>query len=291
VQRLVARAVSEQAGHADLERVVVLEYVLAAERMTDRGVQPGRQFEHLVPRVGAADPAEDHDFLGGADAAGHLRHGRGIRRRPGGYRHGGAGVDTSGSVAGQDVAGQHEHGRAAFAYRGLDGFAGQPLDLAGVGDGLAEVAGLREQGFGFGLLEVAGADLAAGYVGGQGQHRCPGPVGVHDALDQVGVARAATAGAYRKRSGQLGLGGGREGGTLLVMDMHPVDAARGRSAAAAHGVTEGVEAVSDNPVDAPHSRLHQHVEKAVSHGVFHDSPSGGGCAGAAAVLITGYEGR
>jgi hypothetical protein len=159
-------------------------------------------------------------------------------------------------VARQDVAGQHKHGRAAFANRALDGLAGQALDLIGVGNGLTEVAGLREQGFRFGLLEVAGANLAAGDMRGQDQDRRPRPVGVHDTLNQMGVAGAATSAADRERSGQLGLGGGREGGPLLVMDVYPVDAARRRPATAADGVAERVQAVSDKPVDASHTRLH-----------------------------------
>ena len=67
------------------------------------------------------------------------------------------------------------------------------------------------------------------------------------------------------RPGQLRFGRGCERGALLVVDVHPVDAALGRPPAAAHGVAERVEAVADQPVDAMHPRLYQHVEQVIGH--------------------------
>jgi hypothetical protein len=70
-------------------------------------------------------------------------------------------------------------------------------------------------------------------------------VGVIEALDQVCVAGAGAASAYREPSGQLGLGGGREGAGLLVVHVERVDAAL-----ASDGVDNGLQAVADDPVKA-----------------------------------------
>ena len=52
---LVAGSVAEQPGHADVVRVVVLNPLLAAERVPDRGLEPLGQGQDLL--VGAGDPA------------------------------------------------------------------------------------------------------------------------------------------------------------------------------------------------------------------------------------------
>ena len=47
----VARAVAEQAAHADAVGVVVLDPLLAAQRVPDRALQPAGQFPHLGVRA------------------------------------------------------------------------------------------------------------------------------------------------------------------------------------------------------------------------------------------------
>ena len=78
-----------------------------------------------------------------------------------------------------------------------------------------------------GFLEEAAADLHAGQVRGDGQHRGARAVGVIEAVHQVQVPGAAGSGAHRQFTCQLRLGTGREGSRLLVSDMDPVNAAIG----------------------------------------------------------------
>jgi hypothetical protein len=85
-------------------------------------------------------------------------------------------------------------------------------------------------------------------------------VSVHDSLDQVGVARSAAPGAHRQAAGELSVGRRREGGALLVVHVHPVDAAFGCAAVAADRVADGVEAVADQPVDASDTGLDQNLQ-------------------------------
>src|SRR5258707_533342 len=69
---------------------------------------------------------------------------------------------------------------------------------------------LAEELIGMGLLEVAGADLGARNVGGDGKHRNLVAVRIEEPVDEVQVAGAAAAGADGKLSGQFGVGGGVE---------------------------------------------------------------------------------
>ena len=81
-----------------------------------------------------------------------------------------------------------------------------------------------------GLLEVVDADLRAGDVGGDGQHRHAAAMGSRTAVDQVQVAGAATARADRQLAGEMGLRAGREGGAFLMAHVHPLDDPHRRSA-------------------------------------------------------------
>jgi hypothetical protein len=76
----------------------------------------------------------------------------------------------------------------------------------------------------------------------------PLAVRVVQAVDQVQVARSATARAHREPAGDLRLGRGGERGGLLVPDVHPVDAVR-----AADRVHDRVQAVAHHAVDPPHT--------------------------------------
>ena len=92
---------------------------------------------------------------------------------------------------------------------------------------------------------------------------------VHNPLDQVGVAGPATPGAHCQPAGELSFGRGREGGTFLVVNVHPVDAALGCAAATPDGVADGVQAVADQPVDACDAGVNKDPQKVVCH-VAHD---------------------
>ena len=151
---------------------------------------------------------------------------------------------SDGRLHGRDVARQHDHGDAPLAHGMLHGRLQHARHLAWVGDEFAIVAALAEQLVGVRLLEVARADLGAGNVGGDRQHRGHAAVGVEQAVDQVQVAGAAAARADRQLAGELGLRPGREGRGLFVAHVHPVDLV-----AAADGVGHRVEAVADDAID------------------------------------------
>ena len=74
-----------------------------------------------------------------------------------------------------------------------------------------------------GLLEVTAADLGAGDVGGDGEHRDAAAMGVEQSVDQVEVTGTATAHADREFAGESSLGGGCESSGFLVADMLPGD--------------------------------------------------------------------
>jgi hypothetical protein len=127
------------------------------------------------------------------------------------------------------------------------------------------VAALAEQLIGVSLLEVAGADLGTGDVGGDGQYRGHAPMGIEQPVDEVQVAGAATAHAGRQLARELCLRTGRESRSLFVADMHPADLS-----AAADGVGHRVEAVAYDPVHALDARFGKAMNQTFCDGLGHD---------------------
>src|SRR5260221_13329900 len=100
------------------------------------------------------------------------------------------------------------------------------------------------------LLEIAAADLGGGDLRGDRQHGHTRPMRVEQAVDQVQIAGSAGAGADRKLASDVGFAGCCEGSHLLMAHMNPFDLA-----AAAQRFRETIEAVADNPEDAPDAGL------------------------------------
>lgn len=253
---LVGGAVAEQPAHPDVVRVVVLDPLLAAQGVPDRGLDlPGELHDLGVraPRAGAAEQGDLLRLVDHVDEAVDLGV-AGAGRGPGGDE-GGLGGLLGGGLVG-DVAGEGDDADTGTADRVLDGAVQQPGHLLRTGDHLAVVAALAEQLVGVGLLEVAEADLAGRDVRGEGEDRGHGPVGVVQTVDEVEVAGPAGAGAGGEPAGDLCLGAGGEGGGLLVPDVDPVD-----GGVAAHRVDDGVEAVADHAVEALDSRAGQDVDE------------------------------
>src|ERR1700751_3446222 len=99
-----------------------------------------------------------------------------------------------------------------------------------------------------GLLKIAGADFSRRDLRGDRQHRHTRPGAIEEPIDQMQIARAATAGTNRELARQVRLGAGSKGGDLLVPDMQPLD-----FALAPDRIGNTVEAVADdavNPLDA-----------------------------------------
>src|SRR6516164_6473657 len=75
------------------------------------------------------------------------------------------------------------------------------------------------------LLEIATADFDARNLRGDRENRHARTVSIKQTVDQMQVARTATAGANGERAGQMSLGAGGKGGGLLVPGMNPFDVA------------------------------------------------------------------
>ena len=145
----------------------------------------------------------------------------------------------------EDLAGDDDDGDATFLDCGPHRHLEDPRRHLRRADEFAVHAAVAEQLLRMRLLEVLGADLRAGDVRGDRQHRYAAALRVEQAVDQVQVARSAAACAHRKLSGQRGVGRGRETGRLLVTYMLPSDFTR-----TPQGVGETVEAVTGQPVHA-----------------------------------------
>ena len=217
-------AVTQQPGHADVVGVVVLHEVLAAEAVADRRRdQPGER-NHLVVRALDAGTGKDGHLAGGVDGVGQFLHTRGVRhqrRRPEGRR----GRRFGRRLQAGDVTGKGHDGDAPETDGVLDGAVHDAGRLLRGADQLGVDRALVEEPVRVGFLEETAADLLAGDVRGDGQHRRPGAVGVVQAVDQVQVAGPAGAGAHREPAGQLGFRRRGEGGRLLMPDMDPVNTA------------------------------------------------------------------
>lgn len=256
LHRLVAGAVPEQPAHPHVEGVVVLDPLLAAQRVPDRGQHPVGELHHLAVRVPGARAAEQHHLARPVERLGELLDLVGGRPDDPGPDEEVVPAGRVRRLLARGVAGQGQHRHAVQPDRVLDRGAHDPRQLLRAVDHLAVVAAIDEQPLGMGLLEVAAADLGAGDLRGQREHRRAGAVRVVQALDQVGVAGAAASGADREPPGDLRLGGGGERAGLLVAHVYPLDAV-----GAADGVHDRVEAVAHDPVDPPHSRLEQHLDE------------------------------
>ncbi len=244
LQRVVTRAEADQARHADIERVVPFDVLLAAQGVDDRRAERVGQRHHLVVRAGAAAAAQQRDALRAVEQRrqrvelGRWRHARrdlvaDLARRRFGYR------------LQRDVAGQHDHGHAALLDRGADRPIEHARELLRVADQLDEVAALAEQLLRMRFLEVAEPDLRGRDVRRDREHRHMVALAVEQAVDQVQVAGAAAARADRELARHRGFGAGREGGGFLVARMRPADLAE-----PAQAVGQPVQAVAR---DAPDS--------------------------------------
>ena len=99
-----------------------------------------------------------------------------------------------------DIAGQGNHRHPAPRECGLHGNLQDPGHLLGLGHQFTVMAALREEMFGVGFLKIAAADFRAGNLRRDGEDGDPAAVTVVEAVDQMEIAGAATAGADRQAS-------------------------------------------------------------------------------------------
>src|SRR5690606_25810085 len=163
VQRVVARAVAEQAAHADLVRVVVLDPVLASQRVAHRRLHRVGQGDDLVVRVAHPGAAEQRDGVRGVDGVGELSD------LGGGRHHLAAGTAVSRPELPQERLQERTRGRALGGTRfggGTCGGNGAPTTGSA-----ARTAGGTDAGTAGGTAGVAGT------VGERDPRRRPGPRG------------------------------------------------------------------------------------------------------------------
>ncbi len=199
---LVAGAVAQQAAHAHVVGVIVLDKHLAAEGMSHRGLHLACQLKHLLAGVHHAATAEQGDGIGLVNSIRQVLDlvCRGYNRRR--ARRDLRGDDAVvGRLLHRHIAGDHEDGHAMATEGGLQRVVQDDGTLLGGVRHLAVAGALREDLLGVRLLEVMRPDLTGGDVGCQGENLGTVAVRIVQTLDEVGVAGAARGGAYAKLAG------------------------------------------------------------------------------------------
>ena len=240
---------ADQPGHAHVVGVVVLDELLAAERVQDRGPQRPCELHELIVRAGAARAGEDGhparlvQHLGGVRQRLVVRHDHGRDGPDGGRPRAGR------RVVEEHLARHHDHRDAVPLQGGAHRHLQHPGKLGGHADQLTVDAALTEQLLRVRLLEILPADLLRRDMRGDREHRHPAAVGVVQAVNKVQVARSAAARAHRELARQRRLRRGGERRGFLVPDMGPGDIA-----VPAQGVGEPVQRVPWYPVHPAHAR-------------------------------------
>ena len=159
MSRVVAGAVPQQPAHTHVIRVVVLDPLLAAQRVADRTLQPSGQRHDLGVGAPHARAAEERHGARGIKTFGELAHliMGGHHRPPHGHGRALAGGTLRGPM--EHVARHDQHGDAAAADRVLDRDACQAWHLRRLAHQLAVVTALDEEPLGMSLLEERRPDL------------------------------------------------------------------------------------------------------------------------------------
>src|SRR5215813_9631684 len=113
---------------------------------------------------------------------------------------------------------------------------------------------LLEKSFRVSLLEVIGTNLATRNLRSNREDRSHTAMRVKETIHQVQVPWATTPGARGQLSSQLGFGARSKCSCFFVADVDPVDLA-----VSAHSISNRIQAVANNAIDALNSGLHQGV--------------------------------
>ena len=224
VHALSCCAVAQQARHTHVEGVVVLDEVLAAQRVADRCLECIRQGDNLVMGAFDAGAGENGDLVGLVEEGCGLFNVGGIGSQCRGAR-GRVGGNVLNGLEVRDVAGQGDDRDAAQADRVADRRVHRARRLRRGGNELVVDRAFLENSVRVGLLEVRRADLHARDVRGNGEDGRTRAVRVVQAVDEVQVARAARARAHGELACQLSFGRRCERRRFLVAHVDPVDAA------------------------------------------------------------------
>ncbi len=240
----VPRRETEQPRHADVVRVVLLDVLLAAQRVHDRCLQRLGERDHLVVRPRDTGSGEDRDLLRAVEHIGGRPQLALTRQHVADRLADRSGGPTRRGLLEEHVTGDHHDGHAALFHRGTEGELQHPRKLRRIADQLAVHAALPEQLLRVRLLEVVAADLGRRDVRGDREHRHAVAVRVEQPVDEVQIARSARPGHDGERAVQLRIGTRRECRRLLVPHVQPADAA-----VSPERVGEGVERVARQPPD------------------------------------------
>ena len=146
MHRRIAGGKPDEAGHADVVGVVVFDMLLAAERMHDRALERFGELHQAVMRAGAAAPAEQRHALGAVQEIGQRRQ-FGFGRPNHRYRRQQPGIGRDAALGRRpqrDVAGNDQHGDAAFSDRRADRIFQHVRQLRRIGNQLAVMAAFPE---------------------------------------------------------------------------------------------------------------------------------------------------
>src|ERR1700677_2497072 len=97
----------------------------------------------------------------------------------------------------REVARNNHHGNALARNRCLDGDLKRPRHLAWLRHQFAIMTAIQEQSLRMGFLKITAPDLIARYMRGNGQNRNAATMTVIQAIYQVQITWATTAGAHR----------------------------------------------------------------------------------------------
>ena len=238
----------EHAGHAHIERVVILDELLPAHRMHNRGVQLACESDQLRMRSGTARSPEDRcllrvvqylcqhrEFLIGGTHTGLRR--RKVQTRP-----------LFDGIAKGHVARQGNDGNTAPRQRGLHGNLEHAGHLLGLRNQFTIVAALREEMFRVSFLKVSAADFIAWNLRRDGEDRNPAAVTVVEPVDQMQVPGTAAPGADGQPSCEMRFRSSGKRCRLFMSHMNPLNLLL-----CPNRVRDAVKRVAGNTVNLPNT--------------------------------------
>jgi len=122
------------------------------------------------------------------------------------------------------------------------------------------MAALREEMFGISLLKISTANFPARNLCGDGEDWNAAALTVVEAINQVHIPGAATAGTYRQLASEMGLGAGGERRYLLVPYTNPANIPSN-----ANRICNSVERIAGDSIDPLDTGFSQNVNQQLGY--------------------------